>query len=70
MAADYLLQMNDCISHKVLRSEPPVFAKAIKIIHEDDQMLVVDKPASMPVHVSGNYLYNSLTNILRFEHGL
>ncbi len=31
---------------------------------------MVDKPPSMPVHVCGNYVYNSLVNILRFSQGI
>lgn len=62
--------MNDCISHSVLRSEPPVYASRVEIIHEDSQLLVVNKPPSMPVHVCGNYVYNSLVNILRFDQGI
>jgi len=41
----------------------------ISVIFEDENVLVVDKPASIPVHESGRYHYNSLVKILEIERG-
>ena len=41
--------MNDLIEHNTIRQEPPVFANKIEILHEDENILAVNKPASMPV---------------------
>ena len=41
----------------------------IKILHEDECMLVVDKPPSIPVHPCGRYRLNSITHILEKENG-
>ena len=57
------------ISHTLHRHEPPVTAQAIGIIHEDNDMIVIDKPAGVPVHPAGRYNYNSLIEIMRGERG-
>ena len=44
--------------------EPDVNAE-IGLIYEDDALLVVDKPAPIPVHPSGRFNRNTLTWILR-----
>jgi 23S rRNA-/tRNA-specific pseudouridylate synthase len=61
----YLIKLGDKISHTTpLRHETPIFATLPKIIHEDINLIVVDKPSSMPVHPCGNFKYNSLQWIL------
>ncbi len=47
-----------------LQSEPDVNA-AIEILHEDDALIVLDKPAPLPMHPSGRYHRNTLERILR-----
>lgn len=66
---DYILRNGDCIIHKAVRQEPPVLACEIEIIEDNDDMLVVNKPSSMPVHASGAYHRNSLIKILQMEYG-
>lgn len=34
------------------------------IVHEDDSLLVLDKPATLPIHPCGGYNFNSLFEIL------
>jgi tRNA pseudouridine synthase 9 len=36
-------------------------------VHEDDAMIVIDKPAGVPVHPAGRYFHNSVTEILRAQ---
>jgi len=59
----------DIISHTQHRHEPPVTARNIDIVHEDNDMIVINKPAGVPVHPSGRYKYNSVTEIMRAERG-
>jgi len=66
---DYKIGNNDFISHKVHRHELPVTDKRIEIIFEDDDILVVDKPGSVPVHPCGRYRHNTVTFILAKELG-
>ena len=63
---DYILKMNDKIEHKAEKREPGVFDFKLVKVYEDDDYLVIDKPPSIPVHICGNYVYNSIINILRF----
>lgn len=57
------------ISHTIHRHEPPVTAEEIGIVHEDDDMIVINKPAGVPVHPTGRYNYNSVVEIMRAERG-
>jgi 23S rRNA-/tRNA-specific pseudouridylate synthase len=66
---NYLLKNGDKITHKHHRHEIPVTARKIKIIHEDDDFLVINKPSSIPIHPCGKYRYNSLINILAKDMG-
>ena len=67
----YVIQNGDCISHTIHRHEPPVSSRLIKIIHHnpDTGLLVIDKPAGIPVHATGRYHQNSIVTILRLEYG-
>jgi tRNA pseudouridine synthase 9 len=44
-----------------------VTAAHIGIVHEDAAMMVIDKPAGVPVHPAGRYFHNSVVEILRAE---
>lgn len=59
-----IVRDRDYILHVAHRHEPPVLGQEIKIVYEDDDMLVVDKPPSMPTHACGAYRHNSLHSIL------
>jgi len=43
--------------------EPEVSAE-IRILHEDDAILIVQKPAPLPMHASGRFHRNTLQNLL------
>lgn len=50
--------------------EPPILYKGpIEIVMENDDIVAVSKPLGMPTHPSGAYRWNSLTSILKEEHG-
>jgi len=61
---------NDVISHVVHRHELPVTSERIKIIHESEDWVVVDKPSSIPVHPCGRYRHNTVLFILAKEENL
>ncbi|CAG8010312.1 unnamed protein product [Penicillium salamii] len=63
------LKNGQVISHTLHRHEPPVTSLPIGIIHEDDDLIVIDKPAGVPVHAAGRYHFNSVIEILRSERG-
>lgn len=52
-----------------MRIERPVYNAPILIIYEDEDLLVVDKPPSMPVHPTGAYNRNTVKSILEQEEG-
>lgn len=65
----YVLRNGDCITHTLHRHEPPVTAHPMDILHEDNDMIVLNKPSGVPVHPSGRYNYNSVTEIMKAERG-
>lgn len=59
----------DIISHTLHRHEPPVTAEPIRVVFEDEDLIMISKPAGMPVHPAGRYNYNSVVEIMRAERG-
>lgn len=57
----------DVVSHTLHRHEPPVTAQPIRVVSETDSLIVIDKPAGVPVHPAGRYNYNSVVEIMRAE---
>jgi tRNA pseudouridine32 synthase len=62
-----IVQNGDVISHTLHRHEPPVTAQPIRVIKETEEMIVIDKPAGVPVHPAGRYNYNSVVEIMKAE---
>ncbi|RMZ94155.1 RNA pseudouridylate synthase domain-containing 2, partial [Brachionus plicatilis] len=50
---DYKVKNGDRVSHIKHRHEVPVLGDKIKIIFDDENFLVVDKPCSIPIHPCG-----------------
>lgn len=76
VSCDYKIKNADELSHTVHRHEPAVSLcdykhdneltslPWIKVLFEDGNVIVVDKPATLPIHPCGAYYYNSLFHIL------
>lgn len=62
-----IVKNGDVISHTLHRHEPPVTAQPIRVISETEDMIVIDKPAGVPVHPAGRYNYNSVVEIMKAE---
>ena len=61
----YILKERDqIVTHAGLRREPPANIN-LKIVYEDFHIRVFNKPAPIPVHPSGRYFENSMTEILK-----
>ena len=56
------------IAYSKLHQEPEVCAD-VHVLHKDDELLVVDKPAHLPMHADGPFIRNTLIHILRRDHG-
>lgn len=52
------------------RHEPPVTAEPIRLLAENDDVVVIDKPSSIPVHPCGRFRHNTVIFILGKEHQL
>ena len=60
------------VRHLVHKHEPPVlcFENEIEILKEVDDIVAVRKPATVPVHPTGQYRNNSVVEILRHRQRL
>eukprot|EP01134_Creolimax_fragrantissima_P006980 CFRG6980T1 len=67
---EYKLKQGDRLVHWIHRHEPPVTEQEVSIVHEDDDVVVVNKPASIPVHPCGRYRMNTISGIMGLEHNL
>lgn len=67
---DSVVKNGDLISHRSYRREPAVTSRPIKIIHEDDNIVAIDKPLGIPVHPTGRYRYNTVTKVMQHEMGM
>ncbi|XP_029807026.1 RNA pseudouridylate synthase domain-containing protein 2 isoform X2 [Suricata suricatta] len=61
---------NDFLRNRVHRHEPPVTAEPIRLLAENEDVVVVDKPSSIPVHPCGRFRHNTVIFILGKEHQL
>jgi len=66
---NHIVKNGDVISHTLHRHEPPVTALPISVLHEDNDMIVINKPSGVPVHPAGRYNFNSVIEIMRAERG-
>ncbi|KAI1361648.1 pseudouridine synthase [Xylaria arbuscula] len=69
VAPTHVLKNGELVSHTIHRHEPPVSAQPIGILHEDDDMIVINKPSGIPVHPAGRYNFNSVIEIMKAERG-
>ncbi|XP_069805831.1 pseudouridylate synthase RPUSD2 [Dendropsophus ebraccatus] len=65
-----VLKDNDFLRNTVHRHEPPVTAQPLGILAESEDMVVVDKPSSLPVHPCGRFRHNTVIFILGKEHNM
>jgi len=66
---DHIMKNGDLVQHTIHRHEPPVTAEPIRVIHEDDNIMVINKPSGIPVHPAGRYSFNTVVEILKAERG-
>ncbi len=62
---DTPLESGDLLIHKEHVHEKPILNREVDIIHNDKDILVVNKPSGIPMHPVQGYLYNSLTEVLK-----
>jgi RluA family pseudouridine synthase len=62
------VKKGDTVSYTAPRNEPEV-ATDIRVLWEDEYLLVVNKPAPLPVHSDGVFITHTLINLLRQRTG-
>ncbi|PAA78185.1 hypothetical protein BOX15_Mlig018862g1, partial [Macrostomum lignano] len=67
-AEGHVLDHNEHIQRTVHRHELPVLDAPVDIVHEDSEVLVVNKPPGLPIHPCGRFNRNSLSYLLECEH--
>lgn len=70
VTADYRLKDGDKTTHQVHRHEPACSAQPIGLVAHDNELLICNKPPSIPVHPSGRYRHQTLQYLLAREFGL
>lgn len=70
VSPEYVLKHNDLMANVVHRHEVPVTSDKIDIIHIDEDIVVINKPASIPVHPCGRYRHNTIVFLLAKEYNL
>lgn len=70
VTSDYVFKHNDLLANIVHRHEVPVTSDTIDIIHIDKDIVVINKPASIPVHPCGRYRHNTIIFLLAKEYNL
>lgn len=66
-SADATLVTGDGLAWTRPPWEEPDVPRTFTILHEDDDILVVDKPAGLPVLPGGGYVENTLLHLLRLR---
>ncbi|KAJ1348334.1 hypothetical protein KIN20_003612 [Parelaphostrongylus tenuis] len=65
---NYVLKDGDLIHHWGHRHEHPILDMPLNIIAETDDLLVINKPPSLPVHACGQYAIHTVLGQLRYHH--
>ncbi|CAK8680207.1 unnamed protein product [Clavelina lepadiformis] len=62
-----VLRQGDLLSTRIHFHEYPVLNDNIDVLYENKDLLVVNKPSSIPIHPTGGYCHNSLLSILKAD---
>ena len=65
VSSDKILKKSWITKHQLDDIVEPQVNTDIKLIYQDENILVVNKPAPLPVHPSGRFIKNTLTAILK-----
>ena len=67
---DKILKSNESIKTRIHRHEPPVVDSPIEFVENNDEIVVINKPSSIPVHPCGRYRHNTIVFILGRDYEL
>jgi UPF0176 protein len=64
LPAEHIVHAGDRYLHLIPATREPAVNAAIEIVHEDEALIVINKPAPLPLHPSGRFNRNTLQSIL------
>lgn len=64
VAADWIVKEGQAFEQLIPGTVEPPINPDIRLIHEDQWIVVVNKPAPLPIHPSGRYNRNSLSSLM------
>ena len=64
VAATQIVRAGQRYRHLFLNVTEPAVNGAVEIVHEDEALIVVNKPAPLPMHAGGRFYLNTLQHIL------
>ena len=68
LSADEPVRSGWRVEHWVPQTVEPDVSNEVKFLYEDDSILVIDKPAPLPMHPSGRFNRNTLVNFLKIAY--
>jgi RluA family pseudouridine synthase len=69
-AADHLLRAGDRLVYRMAPLEEPPVNRCYQVLHEDEELLVIDKPAPLPCHPGGRFFNHTLWALLKEGRGV
>lgn len=67
---DLELGENDVVLYRPAGAEEPAVDRAVSVLYEDRDIMVVGKSGNLPAHPAGRYFRNTLWGVLREELGV
>ena len=64
LAATHLVHAGERLLHRLPQTTEPVVNGNVTVLHEDEALIVLSKPAPLPMHPGGRYTRNTLQQIL------
>ncbi|OWF41662.1 RNA pseudouridylate synthase domain-containing protein 2 [Mizuhopecten yessoensis] len=69
VTTDKMLKDGDHLAHRVHRHENPVIGTPLEVLVDDKDVIVINKPSSIPSHPCGRYRFNSIPFIIGKDLG-
>ncbi|HVJ63754.1 MAG TPA: RluA family pseudouridine synthase, partial [Bdellovibrionota bacterium] len=66
----HVLKLGDEVQYMTKTRAEPLVPKKIDIVYQDQDIIVVNKPAHIPVHPTGRFLRNTMIHVLKKQLGL
>ena len=68
VTVDRIVRAGERFDHVIPNTVEPAVSADIQILHEDEAIVVVNKPAPLPVHPCGRFNRNTLTELLNLVY--